>query len=180
MANSKRVAILMADGFEEVEYTRPRKALDEAGVDVHVVSLKGGTVKAWAKTDWGDTYDVDTTVAKATADDYDLLLLPGGVMNPDELRQDEDAVAFVQAFAKAGKPIAAICHAPWLLVEADVVKGKTVTSYPSLATDLENAGATHVDREVVEDGGLITSRNPGDIPAFNAAVLAALGVKDAA
>jgi protease I len=163
----KRVAMLVAQGFEEVELTEPRKALEEAGARVDIVSPEQGRVKAWAKTDWGDEYDVDRSLTAAQADDYDALVLPGGVMNPDHLRKDERAVEFTRAFFAAGKPVAAICHAPWLLVEADVVRDREVTSYPSLKTDLRNAGARWVDREVVVDNGLVTSRNPDDIPAFN-------------
>jgi protease I len=163
----KRVAMLVAQGFEEVELTEPRKALEEAGARVDIVSPEQGRVKAWAKTDWGDEYDVDRSLTAAQADDYDALVLPGGVMNPDHLRKDERAVEFTRAFFAAGKPVAAICHASWLLVEADVVRDREVTSYPSLKTDLRNAGARWVDREVVVDSGLVTSRNPDDIPAFN-------------
>lgn len=166
--DGKRVAILVTDGFEQVELTEPRRALEEAGAETSVVSPKDGRVKGWDHTDWGDELSVDLPVARARADDFDALLLPGGVMNPDHLRQDEDAVRFVRSFFEAGKPVASICHGPWLLVEADVVRGRTVTSWPSLRTDLRNAGAEWVDREVVVDQGLVTSRNPDDIPAFNA------------
>jgi protease I len=165
--NGKRVAMLVAEGFEQVEMTEPRKALEDAGARVDLVSPADGRVKAWAKTDWGEAFDVDTPLSQAKADDYDALVLPGGVMNPDHLRRDEKAVSFARAFFEAGKPVAAICHAPWLLVEADVVRDREVTSYPSLQTDLRNAGARWVDREVVVDQGLVTSRNPDDIPAFN-------------
>jgi protease I len=163
----KKVAILVDDGFEEVELTEPRRALEEAGATTHIVSPQEGKVKGWAKTDWGEEYDVDVPVSGADAGAYDALLLPGGVMNPDHLRKNEKAVAFVKRFFEEGKPVAAICHAPWTLVEADVVRGRTLTSYASLRTDLRNAGAEWVDREVVVDAGLVTSRDPDDLPAFN-------------
>lgn len=162
-----KVAILAADGFEQSELFEPKRALQEAGADVRIVSLKGGEIKGWNENDWGDSVAVDLTVDEASAEDFDALQLPGGVMNPDKLRMSEKAVGFIRAFFDAGKPVAAICHAPWTLVEADVVRGRTVTSWASLRKDLENAGAKWVDREVVTDNGLVTSRNPGDIPAFN-------------
>lgn len=165
--DGRRVAILVADGFEEVELTEPRKALLDAGADVEIVSPEEGRVKGWAETDWGEEIAVDRSVSSAKAGDYDALVLPGGVMNPDNLRTNEDAVRFTRAFFEAGKPVAAICHAPWLLVEAGVVEGREVTSYASIRKDLENAGARWVDREVVVDAGLVTSRNPDDLPAFN-------------
>ncbi len=165
--DGKKVAILAADGFEQSELFEPKKALEEAGAKVSVVSLESGEIKGWDKTDWGKTIAVDLTVDEADAADFDALQLPGGVMNPDKLRMNENAVSFVKAFFEAGKPVAAICHAPWTLVEADVVKGKTMTSWASLKTDLENAGAKWVDEEVVVDNGLVTSRKPDDLPAFN-------------
>ena len=165
--NGKRVAILATDGVEQVELTEPRKALDEAGAKTQLVSPKRGKIKAWQHDHWGDELKVDLPLDDARADDFDALMLPGGVMNPDQLRLDESAVQFVRSFFMEGKPIAAICHAPWMLVEADVVRGRTVTSWPSLRTDLRNAGADWVDREVVTDQGLVTSRKPDDIPAFN-------------
>ncbi len=168
--SGKHVAILATDGFEQSELMKPRQALDEAGATTHLVSLKKGTVKGWDHDDWGETLEVDVAVQDADAAAYDLLVLPGGVMNPDKLRVDAGALAFVQAFAAAGKPIAAICHAPWTLINAGLVEGRQLTSYPTLRQDLENAGATWVDEQVVEDGNLITSRNPHDIPAFNAAI----------
>lgn len=171
---ARTVALLVTDGFEEVELTEPKKALEKAGHTAHVVSPKASKVKAWAKTDWGPSYDVDRSLAKADASDYDMLVLPGGVMNPDELRADADALAFVRAFVKAGKPIGSICHGPWTLAEAGAVEGKRMTSYPSIKTDLRNAGATWVDEEVVVDGTLITSRKPADLPAFNKALIDAL------
>lgn len=164
---NKKVAILVANGFEQVEMTEPRKALQEAGAETVLVSPVNGKVKGWNHTNWGDEFPVDLPLNKADANDFDALLLPGGVMNPDHLRTNKDAVRFAKEFFRAGKPVAAICHGPWLLVEADVVRGRTMTSWPSLQTDLENAGATWVDQEVVTDEGLVTSRKPGDIPAFN-------------
>ena len=167
----KRVAILATDGVEQVELTEPRKALDDAGADTVVVSPKSGKIKGWQHDHWGDEIPVDEELDTARADDFDALMLPGGVMNPDRLRLNERAVQFVRRFFELGKPVAAICHAPWMLVEAGVVKGKTVTSWPSLRTDIENAGGDWVDREVVTDEGLVTSRKPEDIPAFNRKML---------
>ncbi len=167
----KRVAILVADGFEQVELTAPRKALDDAGADTRIVSPAEGTVRGWRHTEWGDDFPVDVPLKGVSADDFDALLLPGGVLNPDHLRQDEDAVRLVRDFVREGKPVAAICHGPWLLAEADVVRDRELTSYPSIRTDMENAGARWVDREVVTDRGLVTSRNPDDIPAFNQKML---------
>lgn len=163
-----RVAVLVTDGYEASELTEPVAALRGAGADVTVVSDHDGQIKG--KTD-ADTAAVDLTLDTARADDYGALLLPGGTKNPDTMRQNEHGVAFVRAFADAGKPIAAICHAPWMLIEADVVRGRRVTSYPSLRTDLRNAGADWVDEEVVVDAGLVTSRTPNDLPAFNARML---------
>ena len=165
--NGKRVAILATDGVEQIELTEPRKALDQAGAKTVVVSLKSGKIKGWQHDHWGDEIPVDVTIDSASADTFDALLLPGGVMNPDKLRADQRAVKFVRSFFEAGKPVAAICHGPWMLVEADVVRGRTVTSWPSLQTDLRNAGADWVDREVATDEGLVTSRKPDDIPAFS-------------
>ena len=165
--NGKRVAILATDGVEQVELTEPRKALEDAGATAQLVSPKRGKIKAWQHDHWGDEFKVDLALDDVKADDFDALMLPGGVMNPDHLRIEPNAVQFVRAFFRAGKPVAAICHAPWMLVEADVVRGRTVTSWPSLRTDLRNAGAEWVDREVVVDQGLVTSRKPDDIPAFN-------------
>lgn len=163
----KRVAILATDGVERVELTEPRKALDEAGARTFVVSPRTGTIKGWEHDHWGDAILVDQSLDDASAESFDALMLPGGVMNPDHLRTNERAVKFVRDFFDAGKPVAAICHAPWMLVEAEVVAGRTVTSWPSVRTDLRNAGADWVDREVVTDQGLVTSRKPEDIPAFN-------------
>jgi protease I len=165
--SGKRVAILATDGVEQVELTEPRKALDSAGALTKVVSPKPGSIKGWNHTNWGDPIKVDVTLGNTSPDDYDALLLPGGVMNPDHLRTNASAVNFVRAFFEAGKPVAAICHGPWLLVEADVVRGRNVTSWPSLQTDLRNAGANWTDSQVVTDHGLVTSRKPDDIPAFN-------------
>lgn len=162
-----KVAILATDGFEQSELEKPRQALLDAGADVKIVSLKSGQIKGWQHTDWGNPIDVDLEISSANADDFDALMLPGGVMNPDKLRMNEDAVAFVKKFVDAGKPIAAICHGPWTLIETGVVNGRTMTSWPSIKSDLINAGANWVDEEVVTDGGLVTSRKPDDIPAFN-------------
>jgi protease I len=178
---SKRVAILATDGVEQVELTEPKRALDGAGAQTVVVSPRPRTIKAWQHDKWGDEISVDRPLDSARAEDFDALMLPGGVINSDTLRMDDRAVQFVRRFFDAGKPVAAICHAPWMLVEADVVRGRTVTSWPSLRTDLRNAGAEWVDREVATDAGLVTSRKPDDIPAFNRKMLEefAEGVHDA-
>lgn len=169
----KCVAILVADGFEQVELTEPKQALDMAGAMTVIVSTaEGGTVKGWQHDHWGDTFAIDQMITNANVHDYDALLLPGGVMNPDTLRMHPEAVAFVKGFFEAGKPVAAICHGPWILAEADVLHGRTLTSYPSIQTDLKNAGASWVDQEVVTDNGLVTSRKPDDIPAFNREMIA--------
>ena len=175
--NNKRVAILATHGFEESELLEPRDALLKAGAFVDLISLEAGAIKSWKDGDWGDALQVDRTVADAKVDDYDALLLPGGVMNPDKLRMDPDAVAFVRGFFDQQKPVAAICHGPWLLAEADVLRGRTLTSYPSIRKDLVNAGAQWVDEEVVEDRGLVTSRSPKDLPAFNARMVEAFAVE---
>lgn len=166
-----KVAILVTDGFEQVEMTEPRKALDEAGARTRLVSPKQGRVKAWDFTDWGDTFPVDMALGDARPEHFDALLLPGGVINPDALRTLPAAVAFVKAFFDAGKPVASICHGPWTVIEAGAARGRRVTSWPSLKTDLQNAGATWIDDEVVVDRGLVTSRKPDDIPAFNRALI---------
>ncbi|WP_377641218.1 type 1 glutamine amidotransferase domain-containing protein [Oryzobacter terrae] len=172
----RTVAFLVApEGIEQVELTAPWEAVEGAGARPVLLSTEGGTVQAFHHLDQGDTFDVDALVGDADVADYDALVLPGGVANPDALRTDEAAVAFVRDFVASGKPVAAICHAPWTLVEADAVRGRAVTSWPSLQTDLRNAGATWTDEEVVVDGNLITSRNPDDLPAFNRALLDALG-----
>ncbi|WP_026441432.1 type 1 glutamine amidotransferase domain-containing protein [Pseudacidobacterium ailaaui] len=169
--HGKKIAILATDGFEQVELTGPKETLESAGAHTEVISPKAGEIRGWDLKDWGRSVRVDKPLTEAKASDYDLLLLPGGVMNPDHLRTDQKAVAFVKDFEASGKPIAAICHGPWLLVEAGVVKGRTVTSWPSVKTDLENAGAHWVDQQVAVDGNLITSRKPDDIPAFCKAVM---------
>ncbi|UII24775.1 type 1 glutamine amidotransferase [Fulvivirga maritima] len=166
LLKDKKVAILVADGFEEVEFTEPKKALERAGATVEVISPNDDKVKAWDSTDWGNSYDVDKTLDAALASDYNSLLLPGGVLNPDQLRANDKAVEFVTHFFEAGKPIAAICHGPWTLIETGALEGRKVTSYKSIKTDLINAGAEWVNEEVVTDQGLVTSRNPDDIPAF--------------
>ena len=165
----KRIAILAADMVEEVELVEPRRALDEAGATTELVSLKQGKIQSFHDGDLslGEKYAVDKTVEEVGADGYDALMLPGGVGNPDKLRMDENAVAFVRDFFEAGKPIGVICHGPWTLVEAGVVRDRTITSWPSLQTDIRNAGGTWVDQEVVVDNGLVSSRKPDDIPAFN-------------
>ncbi|HEX3871609.1 MAG TPA: type 1 glutamine amidotransferase domain-containing protein [Pirellulales bacterium] len=163
----KRVAILVADGFEQVELEGPKQALEEAAARADIVSPAEERVKGWQHTEWGDEFPVDVPLGKANPDDYDALVLPGGVMNPDKLRTNIDALQFVRAFFEAGKPVAAICHGPWTLIDAGVVKGRRMTSYHSIQSDLRNAGAQWVDEEVVVDNGLVTSRQPDDIPAFN-------------
>ena len=170
----KRIAILLTDGFEQIELTEPRHALDQAGAETHLISAKTD-VRGFHHDQPGDEFPVDVPLSKAKADDYDGLLLPGGVANPDSLRIDEKAIALIQAFVDAGKPIAAICHGPWPLIETGVVKGRRMTSWPSLKTDLKNAGAEWVDEAVVVDRGLVTSRNPDDIPAFNRKMIEEFG-----
>jgi protease I len=165
--SSKTIAVLMTDGFEEVEYTEPLQALQQEGAKVRVISPKDGKVKAWNKDHWSETYLVDESVTSAKASDYDALLLPGGVMNPDQLRRNTDAVTFVKDFMASGKPIAAICHGPQIFTETGGIAQRKLTSYPSVQTDLKNAGANWVDEEVVVDMGIITSRSPDDLPAFN-------------
>lgn len=166
-----KVAILIADGFEQIEMEEPKKALKEAGAETMIVSPVEGKVKGWKHTDWGDEFPVDLDLDKAKPEDFDALLLPGGVMNPDKLRLEPKAVDFVKSFVKAKKPIAAICHAPWILINAEAVKGKALTSYGTIKIDLINAGAKWVDKEVVVDENIVTSRKPDDIPAFNKAML---------
>jgi len=173
--NGKKVALLVADGFEQVELTGPQTALEENGAITHIVSPSSGEVKGWDKKEWGDQFPVDVPLDQANAGDYDALVLPGGVMNPDKLRVNPKAVQFTRDFFRAGKPVAAICHGPWTLINAGVVEGRTMTSWPSLEADLQNAGATWVDREVVVDQGLITSRKPDDIPAFNDKLVEEIG-----
>ncbi|WP_336087231.1 type 1 glutamine amidotransferase domain-containing protein [Nocardia sp. SSK8] len=168
----KTVAILATDGVEQVELVHPRTAVEEAGATTELLSLTSGTIQAMNHdVEPGDTFPVDQLVAEASPDDYDALLLPGGTTNPDKLRQDPAAVGFVKQFAATGKPIGVICHGPWTLVEADAVRGRTLTAYPSVRTDIRNAGGTVVDRPVVTDNGLISSRNPDDLPAFCAKIV---------
>jgi protease I len=173
--NNLRVAILVDNGFEQVELTEPQKALEQAGAVTQIVSPAEGKVKGWQHTEWGDEFPVDVALGEARADDFDALLLPGGVMNPDRLRVNERAIAFIKDFFAAGKPVAAICHGPWTLIEAGQTNGRTMTSYPSIKSDLINAGAKWVDREVVNEDGVVTSRKPDDIPAFNRETIALFG-----
>ena len=164
---NKRIAVLAENGFEQSELIEPKKALEQAGATTEVISPQKGKIKGWKHTNWADEVVVDRHLDEAKADQYDALLLPGGVMNPDKLRINPKAIAFIKHFVDSGKPIAAICHGPWPLIDAGGVKGRKVTSWPSLKTDLTNAGAQWVDQEVVTDRGLVTSRKPDDIPAFN-------------
>ena len=163
----KKVAILAADMFERVELEEPRQALEAAGAEVEVVSIHDGKIKGFDHFDPANTVEVDRTIEEASPDDYDALMIPGGVGNPDQLRGDENVVSFVREFSRAGKPMAVICHGPWVLVESGAVRGRRVTSWPTLETDIRNAGGDWVDEEVVVDGTLVTSRKPDDIPAFN-------------
>ena len=165
--SGKKVAILAADGFEEVELTKPRKALDDAGAKTSVVSIKSGQIQGMNHADKGATVAVDVTLADVKPQEFDALLIPGGLMNPDTLRSSDEALEFVRHFFRQGKPVAAICHAAWVLIDAEVVSGRTIASWPAIKTDVRNAGATWVDQEVVVDNGLVTSRKPDDIPAFN-------------
>lgn len=167
----KKVALLTEQGFEEVELTSPKQALQDAGATVHVISPKAGKVKGWNHTDWGKEVTVDKVIDEANPEEYDMLMLPGGVMNPDKLRQNSKAVAFAQHFLETGKPLAAICHGPQLLIETGMIDGRKMTSYPSLRTDLENAGVQWEDKEVIVDHGLVTSRKPDDLEAFNKKML---------
>ncbi len=169
--NGIKVAILATDGVEQVELTEPRKALDQAGAETRIVSIKSGKIRGWKFTEWGDDLPVDMSLDRAQPDEFDALLLPGGVINPDKLRMDPKAVAFVKAFFDDGKPVAAICHGPWTVIEAGAARGRRIASWPSLKTDLRNAGAEWVDEQVVTDGNLVSSRKPDDIPAFNRAMI---------
>ena len=169
--NGMKVAILVAEGFEQVELTEPKKALDDAGAETRIVSPAKSEVQGWNHFDKADKFKVDVPLEQAAASDFDALLLPGGVANPDQLRALPKAVQFVREFFNAGKPVAAICHGPWTLIEAGAIKGRSVTAWPSLKTDLNNAGGKFVDEEVVVDNGLVTSRKPADIPAFNRRML---------
>ena len=173
--SGKRIAILATQGVEQIELTSPRKALEKAGAIVHLVSphtlVKGGKIKAWNLVKWGDSFKIDVDLSQAKVSSYDALHVPGGVINPDMLRTDSDAVDFVRSFFEAGKPVSSICHGPWMLIEANVVRGRRLTSWPSLKTDLRNAGANWVNEEVVEDRMLITSRGPQDLRAFNKSII---------
>jgi protease I len=163
----RRIAIIATDGVEQSELEEPRQAVEEAGAETELISLEEGQIQAMkSDINKGDTFEVDKVIGNAEVDDYDGVILPGGVANPDNLRQDEDVIKFLQDFFKTGKPVGAICHAPWTLIEADLVAGRTLTSYPSIRTDIRNAGGEVVDEEVVVDEGLVTSRNPDDLPAF--------------
>lgn len=175
MLNDMRVAILVAEGFEQVELTEPRKALDDAGAKTLIVSPAQDQVQGWNHFEKADRFRVDVPLTSAKAEDFDALLLPGGVVNPDQLRVNASAVAFVRGFFDAAKPVAAICHGPWTLIDAGAARGRRMTSWPSLKTDLENAGATWVDEEVVSEQGLVTSRKPRDIPAFNQKMIELFG-----
>ncbi|MDB4904295.1 MAG: protease [Mucilaginibacter sp.] len=169
--SNHKVAILTEEGFEQVELTSPKAALEQAGAQVDVISPKSGKIKAWDNTNWGIEINVDKVLSDVSPDDYDALVLPGGVLNPDKLRQNKEAVAFVSAFLDEGKPVAAICHGPQMLIETGLIGGRTLTSYPSLQTDLKNAGTHWIDQEVVVDNGLVTSRTPADLDAFNKKVI---------
>jgi protease I len=164
---SKIIAILATDGFEESELRSPKQHIEEQGWTAEIVSLKSGKIKSWAESDWGPDYEVDKTLSEVSASDYAALVLPGGVINPDKLRTDEEVLSFVKEFFSEGKPVAAICHGPWTLINAEVVEGREMTSYSSIKQDLINAGAIWSDEEVVVDKGLVTSRSPKDLPAFN-------------
>ncbi len=167
----KRIAILATNGFEESELASPKEAMEKEGFKVDIVSLKKGKIKSWDKDDWGKEFDVDRSIDEVSAKDYNALVLPGGVINPDQLRREDNVLQFVRDFFKQSKPVAAICHAAWTLISAEVVKGRTMTSFHSIRKDVENAGALWVDEEVVVDEALVTSRNPDDLPAFNAKVI---------
>ncbi|RNJ61998.1 MAG: type 1 glutamine amidotransferase [Porphyrobacter sp. IPPAS B-1204] len=175
----QRILIIATDGYEQSELTGPRDLLKKAGAQVTIASLKAGEIRGWDQKDWGDSVPVDLTIGEVSVEDYDALLLPGGQINPDVLRMERKVIDVVRAFDAAQKPIAAICHAPWLLAEADLIEGRTVTGWPSIRTDLINAGAAVIDEEVVVDGNFITSRKPDDIPAFTNALMAALNMESA-
>jgi len=176
--NDVRVAILTEEGFEQVELTSPKEALEKAGAKTDVISPKSGKIKAWNTKDWGIEINVDKELKDAKVEDYDALVLPGGVLNPDKLRTNKDAVAFVKEFLQSGKPVAAICHGPQTLIETGLLEGRRMTSYPSLKTDLKNAGANWVDQEMVHDGNLISSRKPDDLPAFNKELIRVLSLQE--
>ncbi|MDX1622699.1 MAG: type 1 glutamine amidotransferase domain-containing protein [Gemmatimonadota bacterium] len=173
--DGKRVAILVADGFEQVELTSPREALEEAGAEPVIVSPEDGTVRGWDHTDWGDDFDVELPLEDADPAEFDALHLPGGVMNPDNMRRSESVQRFVRAFFEAGKPVGVICHGAWTLIDAGLVEGRRLTSYHSIQADLKNAGAYWVDEEVVVDKGLVSSRNPDDLPAFERKLVEEIG-----
>lgn len=170
-----KVAILVTDGFEQVELTEPREALDAAGARTQIVSPKNDQVRGWKFTDWGDQFPVDVPLDRCKPQDFDALLLPGGVINPDKLRIEPEAIGFVKAFFDEGKPVAAICHGPWTIIEAGHARGRRIASWPSLKTDLRNAGAEWIDQEAVVDGNLVTSRKPDDLPAFNREMIKCFG-----
>jgi len=169
--NGKKIAIIAAEGVEEVELTKPREAVTEAGAETELLSIEEGEIQSLNHIDKSETYPVDKLVSDASVDDYDGVILPGGVLNPDNLRQDESVISFLQDFFKTGKPVGVICHGPWTLVEADLVRDRKITSWPSVRTDIENAGGNWVDEEVVVDEGLVSSRNPDDLPAFCAKIV---------
>lgn len=169
--DGKKVAILTENGFEEVELTNPKKALEEAGAQVHIISPQKGKVKAWDHDHWSIELNVDVNIKDAKMEDYDALVIPGGVINPDKMRINQDCVEFARQFLDSGKPVAAICHGPQLLIETGLLEGKAMTSYPSIRTDLENAGVQWHDKEVIVDNGLVTSRSPKDLPAFNSKMI---------
>ena len=177
--DTRRILIMATDGFEQSELEVPLERLQDAGAEIDIASLETGDITGWDEDDWGDEIEVDLLIADAKAEDYDALVLPGGQINPDLLRVDDKAIALIKSFASAGKPVAAICHAPWLLVEAGLAKGKKMTSYKSIRTDVANAGAEVVDEAVVVDGNIITSRCPDDLPAFCDAIITALAPVDA-
>lgn len=168
---NKKIAILVADGFEQEEMTEPKRALEQAGAHVDIISPEKGKVKGWEHSEWGDEFNVDVSLNDASPDDYDALMLPGGVMNPDKLRMNDEAILFIKKIFKDHKPIAAICHGPWALINADIAKGYQLTSWPSIKQDLINAGANWVDKDVITDRTIVTSRKPDDIPAFNKAMI---------
>ncbi len=178
--SGKRIAFLATDGVEQAELTEPKKNLEDAGATTEIISLKSGEIKAWKHKEWGDKLKVDKSLDQANPEDYDALVLPGGVINPDHLRMEPEAVQFVKDFALTGRTIAAICHGPWTLIEAGLVRGKKMTSWPSLKTDLKNAGANWVDEPVVKDGNLVTSRKPDDIDTFSRAIMDSVAPIDAA
>jgi protease I len=165
--DGKKVAILVTDGFEQVEMTKPREALNQVGAETKIVSLKRGKIQGMQHADKGDKFDVDLTLNEARPEEFDALMIPGGLMNPDALRSNDDALEFTRHFFREGKPVAAICHGPWVLIDAGVVRGRTLTSWPAIKTDVKNAGGKWVNEQVVVDNGLVTSRQPDDIPAFN-------------